>query len=316
MKLIEKITQGDILSAAKLMRRLENDEPEAIDELKELYRHTGNAYIVSVSGAPGAGKSTLLANLIGAFRKKRYSVGVVAVDPTSPLSGGAILGDRLRMQKHGEDKDVFIRSLASRGWKGGLSKAVMNTIHVMDSMGKDVIFVEAVGSGQGETDFARLADTSILVLVSGMGDEIQVIKAGIMEVADILVVNKADRVGAAAFATTVTTMLDTSPNIDGKWKPPVILTDALQDKGTSKLVKEILRHRTFLKITGQIEQRRLHRAEFELISAVEQVLRNKLSSLDNGRLEKLVLELAAGNVDPVSAAEKLLRVPRVKRKVN
>ncbi len=195
-ELVRTILEGDIRASARLIRGIEDEVADAFKELESVYLHTGRAYIVGIAGAPGAGKSTLLGSLIGIFRRRNMKVGVVAVDPTSPVSGGALLGDRVRMQSYGVDKDVFIRSLAARGWQGGLSKATINTIHVMDAMGKDIIFVEAVGSGQGEVDIARVADTSIVVLTPGMGDEIQMMKAGILEMADIFVVNKADKNGA------------------------------------------------------------------------------------------------------------------------
>ncbi|MDO8687737.1 MAG: ATP/GTP-binding protein, partial [Dehalococcoidales bacterium] len=190
MNLVDKVLEGNVLAAARLMRGIEDEVPEALEALESIYLHTGRAYIVGLTGAPGAGKSTLLGSLIGVFRKAKMTVGVVAIDPTSPFTGGAILGDRVRMQSHGVDEDVFIRSLATRGWKGGLSKATVNTIHVMDAMGKDIIFVESVGSGQGDIDIARVADTAIVVLTPGMGDEIQIMKAGILEIADIFAINK------------------------------------------------------------------------------------------------------------------------------
>lgn len=314
MHSLKKVLQGDVLAAAKLVRGLEDNTPEAVADMKNLYRHTGKAYIVGVSGAPGAGKSTLLANLIGAFRKNKFTVGVVAIDPTSPLSGGALLGDRLRMQKHGGDKDVFIRSLASRGWKGGLSRAATNAVRVMDAMGKDIIFVEAVGSGQGETDFCRLADTSILVLVPGMGDDIQTIKAGIMEVADIFVVNKSDRHGATAFKTSIETMLDMSPGGTG-WRPPVILTEATDDRGTGKLVKELLRHKAFLVKSGRIAELRRRRAELELTTAVENNLREHMEKLDDNSLSKLIIDLVERNTDPVTAAEQVIKLTTDRNKL-
>lgn len=307
MALLNKVLQGDVQATAKLIRGLEDDLPEAVAELRDLYLHTGKAHIVGVSGAPGAGKSTLLGNLIGTFRKKGMTIGVVAVDPTSPLSGGAILGDRLRMQKHGEDKDVFIRSLASRGWKGGLSRATVNTVHVLDAMGKDVIFVEAVGSGQGETDFARLADTSVVVTVPGMGDDIQTIKAGIMEVADIFVINKADREGAESLKLSLEAMLEMSPGGREEWKPEILLTTASKDKGTDELTEVILRHQAFLAHSGEIEKRRRRRAELELTMAVEDALRRHLAAVDGCYLEKLVDELAARKTDPYTAAQRVIK---------
>ncbi len=310
MPLLDKVLQGDVLAAAKLMRGLEDGVPEAVAELEQIYRHTGKAYIVGVAGAPGAGKSTLLGCLIGAFRKRDMKVGVVAIDPTSPLTGGAILGDRLRMQGHGDDKDVFIRSLASRGWKGGLSRATMNTVHVMDAMGKDIIFVEAVGSGQGEVDFARVADTSVVVLVPGMGDEIQTMKAGIMEMADIFVINKAERDGAENLKMSIEAMLAMTPRQPGAWQPGIVLTEAILDKGTEPLAEEILRHKAFLVSSDEMAKRRHRRAELELTVAVESALRNLMETTDGRYLAKLVNDLADRKTYPVSAALKVINLPK------
>ena len=310
MPLLTKVLQGDVLAAAKLMRGLEDGVPEAVAELEQIYLHTGQAYIVGVSGAPGAGKSTLLGCLIGAFRKRNMKVGVVAIDPTSPLTGGAILGDRLRMQSHGADKDVFIRSLASRGWKGGLSRATMNTVNVMDAMGKDIIFVEAVGSGQGEVDFAWVADTSLVVLVPGMGDEIQTMKAGIMEMADIFVINKAEREGAENLKMSLEAMLVMTPRQPGEWQPGIVLTEAILDKGTETLVEEILRHKAFLISSGEMAKRRRRRAELELTVAVESALHNLMETTDGRYLAKLVDDLANRKTDPVSAALKVINLPK------
>jgi len=207
-KLIDKILQGDVRAAARLMRDIEDEAPNAVEELKSIYLHTGRAYIVGVTGAPGTGKSTIVDALITSFRGENMTVGVVAVDPTSPFTGGALLGDRIRMQKHSTDQGVFIRSLAARGWMGGLSKATINMIHVMDAMNKDVILVETVGIGQAEIDIIRITDTSILVLTPGMGDAIQLMKAGILEGADIFVINKADKDGAEALRIELQLMLE------------------------------------------------------------------------------------------------------------
>lgn len=310
MPLLTKVLQGDVLAAAKLMRGLEDSVPDALAELESIYLHTGKAYIVGVSGAPGAGKSTLLGCLIGAFRKRSMKVGVVAIDPTSPLTGGAILGDRLRMQSHGADNEVFIRSLASRGWKGGLSRATMNTVHVMDAMGKDIIFVEAVGSGQGEVDFARVADTSVVVLVPGMGDEIQTMKAGIMEMADIFVINKSDRDGAENLKMSLEAMLAMTPRKPDEWQPGIVLTEAILDKGAEQLAEEILRHKAFLSSSGGMAKRRRRRAELELTVAVESALRNLMETTDGRYLAKLVDDLADRKTDPVSAAWKVINLPK------
>ncbi|MFC1989532.1 methylmalonyl Co-A mutase-associated GTPase MeaB [Chloroflexota bacterium] len=305
MKLVDKILEGDILAAARLMRCIE-DEVTDVEELENVYLHTGRAYIVGVAGAPGAGKSTMLGCLINIFRKKDMTVGVVAMDPTSPFTGGAILGDRIRMQNYGVDKDVFIRSMATRGWKGGLAKATVSTINVMDCMGKDIIFVEAVGSGQGEVDIARVADTLIVVLTPGMGDEIQIMKAGILEAADIFVINKADRDGVENLKTGLDVMLGMRSQYPGGWKPGIVLTEAVSDKGTEQLADEIFRHREFLTSSGEMEKRRKQRAKLELMMAIESYIENRIEGVDNEYLEKLVDDLVQRKINPQAAALKII----------
>ena len=309
-ELVNKILEGDVLAAARLMRGIEDEVADAVGALESVYLHTGRACIVGMTGAPGTGKSTLLGSLINIFRKKNMTVGVVAIDPTSPFTGGAVLGDRIRMQSHGVDKDVFIRSLASRGWKGGLSKATVNTIHVMDAMGKDIIFVETVGSGQGEVDIARVADTSIIVLIPGMGDEIQMMKAGILEAADIFVINKADREGADSLKIWLETMLEMRTRPPDKWKPSIVLTEANVDKGIEQLAEEILRHRDFLDSSGELKKRRKERAKLELMMAVESSLKNYIERMDQDYLEKLVDDLVHRKTNPRSAASKIIELSK------
>ena len=204
---IRKIRAGDVRTASRLIRNLEDGLPEAKSSIKRIFPHTGRAHVLGITGSPGAGKSTLVDALISAFRKKEKTVGVLAVDPTSPFTGGAILGDRIRMQRHAEDPGVFVRSLATRGALGGLAKAVGDAVHVMDVMGKEIIMVETVGTGQQEVEIINHSHTVVVVLVPGMGDEIQAIKAGIMEIADIFVINKADRDGAGQLASELGAML-------------------------------------------------------------------------------------------------------------
>ena len=254
---VQKILNGDVLAAAKLIKDIENENPGISGMLEDLRSHAGKAFTVGITGAAGSGKSTLLGGLVRYFRKNRnMTVGVVAVDPTSPLTGGAFLGDRLRIQGEDVDKDVFIRSLASRSWKGGLSRTAADVVLVMDTMGKEIIFVEAVGSGQADVDIAGVADTCIGVLVPGMGDDIQLMKAGITEVADIFVVNKSDREGAGSLKALLEAVIDMKERSPATWKPPVVLTEATTGKGTDELGEAILSHKDYLTKSGELEKKR------------------------------------------------------------
>ena len=308
MELANKILKGNVGAAAKLIRNIEDELPDAIDELKRIYPHTGKAGIVGITGAPGAGKSTLIDSLVGSFRKRGMTVGVVAVDPTSPFTGGAILGDRIRMQQHNMDKDVFIRSLATRGWAGGLAKATVNTIHVMDAMGKDIIFVETVGTGQSEIDIVRIADTAIVILTPGMGDEIQMMKAGILEATDIFVINKSDRAGTDNLKRGLEVMLGMKVCLPGEWKPSIVLTEAITDKGTEELADEILKHKELLVSSGKLESCRRERAKLELMAAIEGSVKNYIyEKLDKGDyLEKLIDSLVHRKINPHSAAQEII----------
>lgn len=302
IELASKILKGDVQAAARLISQIENEVPDALEEMTKIYPHTGKAYIIGVTGTPGAGKSTLTDNLIRALRQRDMTVGVIAIDPTSAFSGGAILGDRVRMQKHSVDKGVFIRSLATRGWIGGLAKATIGAIHVMDAMGKDVILVETVGSGQIEIDITRAADTTLLMLTPGAGDEIQMMKAGILEAADIFVINKADKEGAENIKMDLEIMLEMRTRHSDNWQPGIILTEAIYNKGTEELIEEIFRHREFLISSGELEMRQKERAKLELLETVEGFLKNFVHGIDEGDyLEKLVDDLLQGRTNPHNA---------------
>ena len=307
-RLASKILAGNILAAAKLMTEIENGIPEAVAELDTLYPYTGKAYIVGVTGPPGVGKSTLVDAIVGILRKENMTVGVLASDPTSPFTGGALLGDRVRMQKHSLDQGVFIRSLASRGWGGGLSKATISMIHIMDAMNKDVILVETVGAGQAETDITRVADTSIVVLSPGAGDEIQMMKAGILEAADILVINKADKEGADNLQRELETMLGMKSYLPDEWRPNIILTEAICDKGAKELVAIILRHRDFLISSGGLDKCRKQRVKLELIEATESSIKDYIFQQisKDDYFEQLVDDLAQRRTSPHSAASKII----------
>ncbi|MFC1942157.1 methylmalonyl Co-A mutase-associated GTPase MeaB [Chloroflexota bacterium] len=299
MGLAEKVLEGDVQAAARLISQIEDENPEAFTEMDSVYPHTGRAYIIGVTGPPGAGKSTLTGDLIGLFRKKNMSVGVIAIDPTSALTGGAILGDRVRMQRYSTDKGVFIRSLATRGWVGGLAKATIGAVHVMDAMGKDVILIETVGSGQIEMDIVRAADTTIIVLTPGSGDEIQMMKAGILEAVDIFVVNKADKEGADKLKTEIEVMLMMKTRRSDEWEPRIIMTEAIHDKGTEELVEEIFRHREFLVAGGELKNRQRERVRLELMETIEGFIKDFIHRIDEGDyLEKLVDDLLEGKTSP------------------
>jgi LAO/AO transport system kinase len=305
--LADQILKGEIRAAARLMRDIDDDVRSAREELKRLFPHTGRSHIVGVTGSPGTGKSTLVDHLIQACRESGCTVGVVAVDPTSPFSGGAILGDRVRMQRHSTDEGVFIRSLATRGHLGGLSRSTHDIVDVMDAMGKDIVIVETVGVGQDEVDVVRLAHTNVVVLVPGMGDEIQAIKAGILEVGDIFVVNKADREGADKAVREMEIMLEMNTYAEGAWRPRVLKTEALHHRGVAELQEEILRHRSFLGEARWAEKQR-QRVQGKFLEILRDSLfqeaTDKLQQKD--RWEELLEALGERRIDPYTASEKAL----------
>ena len=303
MGLAEKIVAGDVQAAARLISGLEDGSPEALDEMDSLYPHTGRAYVVGVTGAPGVGKSTLTDNLIAFFRKQDMKVGVIAIDPTSALTGGALLGDRIRMQRHSADSGVFIRSLATRGWVGGLARAAIGAVHVMDAMGKDIIMVETVGSGQIEIDIVRASDTALIVLTPGAGDSIQMMKAGILEAVDIFVINKADMEGADRLKAELELMLQENNKGNGGWQPEIVLTEAINDRGTGELAGAIVKHKGFLVDGGGLSKRRRQRVRLELLETVEGYVRDFIKKLDGGDyMEKLVDDILQGRTSPRSAS--------------
>ena len=307
MELAEQVVAGSVRAAARLMRNVENEMPSALEELEILYPHTGKAYVVGITGAPGVGKSTLVNGLIGGFRKRNFTVGVVAIDPTSPFTGGAILGDRVRMQQYSTDKDVFIRSMATRGWRGGLAKATLNMIHILDAMGKDVVIVETVGSGQSEIDITKIADTSLLIMSPGGGDEMQMMKAGILEAADIFVVNKADKPGADNVALGIELMLGMSSHHRSEWKPAIVLTEAISNKGTDELVDAVLKHKEFLATSGEFEKRRRERAREELIETIESFVKFYCyKGIEEGHIDEMVEDIVQRKANPQTIAKKII----------
>ncbi|ASJ11007.1 GTPase [Thermococcus sp. P6] len=308
-ELVERMLSGDRRAAARLITLVENDEEKAREIVGLIYPYTGKAYVIGVTGPPGAGKSTLLDKLIKVAREEGKVVGVIAIDPTSPFTGGALLGDRIRMQRHSTDPGVFIRSMATRGSLGGLAKATNDAIKVLDAYGCDVIFVETVGVGQVEVDIVKTADTVLLVTVPGLGDDVQAIKAGLMEIADVFVINKADREGADATYFELNLMLDLEKERWEKrgWRPPVVETVATTMKGIRELWRTVLEHRDFLERSGEIERKRKFRAEEEVRTIISgRIARMIGERLNEGELAELIDRIVRREVDPYSAADVVL----------
>ncbi len=311
-KLVEQTLSGNRRAIARLITIIENNEPQAREALAALYPHTGQAHIVGVTGAPGTGKSTLVNELAKVYRRRGRTVGIIAVDPTSPFSGGALLGDRIRMRDLFGDPDIFIRSMATRGSLGGLARATADVIKVLDAAGYQMIFVETVGAGQSEVEIAKAAHTTIVVEAPGLGDDIQAIKAGITEIADIFVVNKADREGADSTALALEMVLDLNHRAhlsaqDTGWRPPICKTIALRGEGIEAVVEAIEAHRTYLLRSGERKQRERERIETELREMISQEMtRRFFQRMDEEVIEKFVDRIASRELDPYSALAMLL----------
>ena len=306
--LVARAREGDARSVARLISLVENGDPRLPELAAALAPYAGRAQVVGLTGAPGVGKSTTTNELVRSLRKAGHRVGVLAVDPSSPFTGGAILGDRIRMQDHTTDPGVYIRSMSSRGQLGGLAAATPQAVRVLEGAGCDVVVVETVGVGQAEVEIASLADTTLVLLAPGMGDAIQAVKAGILEIADVFVVNKADRPGADATYRDIQGMLSLGERAPGDWRPQVVRAVAVRSEGIDDVVAAIEKHRAWLESSGRLQAAREARAAAEVEAIALGTLRARLGSLREGTaLSDLAARVAAGRLDPYAAAEDLIK---------
>ena len=332
LPIVEKVLEGEVRATARLLRAIDDRTGPWLEALAELHPHTGNARVIGITGNPGAGKSTLTDQLITRYRRQGLRVGVVAVDPTSPFSGGAILGDRIRMQRHALDREVFIRSLATRGHLGGLSRSTADAVHVLDAWGAKVVLVETVGVGQDELEIARLAHTTVVVMAPGLGDEVQAIKAGLLEVADVFCVNKADRDGADATVRDLEMMISLGHEVasagahsrrhgagqldvaaaelrakEGEWLPPIVKTVASRAEGVDALVDAIAKHRDWEEGTGRAAERARDRAREELRVVFRELLLDAAHGELAAEFEAAASDVQARAADPYRAAGALVK---------
>jgi LAO/AO transport system kinase len=305
--LVAAARSGDPRALARLISLVENASPRLRDIMRLIAPHTGQARVVGLTGAPGVGKSTVTGALVSAYRGQGLRVGVLAVDPTSPFSGGALLGDRVRMADHACDDGVFIRSMATRGHLGGLSWAAPQALRLLDAAGFDVIMIETVGVGQAEVDVASLADSTLVIVAPGMGDSIQAAKAGILEIGDIFVVNKSDRPGAQETIRDLRTMVGMAGRDADDWKPPVVATAAANGEGIDDLAERLAAHAEWLAQSGQGDRRRRFRAREEISAIAVAALRQRIGALPGeSELEALAARVAVGELDPYTAADTLI----------
>ena len=309
MELVEQMLDGKPLALSRVISIIEGEGKEVSHIMKLIYPRTGKAYCIGVTGPPGGGKSTTIDKLITLIRHQGLKVGIIAVDPSSPFTGGAVLGDRIRMQQHYLDEGVFVRSMATRGSMGGLPQTAGSVIKALDASGKDIILIETVGVGQSELDIMENADTVIVILAPEFGDAIQAMKAGLLEIADIFVLNKADRPGASDFAIELQAMLELRP--EQEWKVPIITTEAINNVGIEELYHQVDRHRQALRETGQLSLRRRQQRRDELIKTIKQKIVGQLlkSVKQDGELSRYIEQVEKGEIDPYSAADEILKSP-------
>ncbi|MFY9674445.1 MAG: methylmalonyl Co-A mutase-associated GTPase MeaB [Terriglobales bacterium] len=304
--LVDLLRSGDPRTLARAISTVENRQPGFSDLLKELFPHTGHARVIGLTGAPGAGKSTLVDQLAKYYRKENQTVGIIAVDPTSPYTGGAILGDRIRMQDHYADPGIFIRSMATRGSLGGLARTTADVTTVLDASGRDRILIETVGVGQDEVDIVRLADITVVILVPGMGDDVQTIKAGIMEIADIFVINKSDRDGAERVEREIRAMQSLDIRKDG-WTPPIVKTVASDGTGTKELADAISSYEVYLKKANLLLQRNVENWRERLVEMLRDAMLEKARArIDDAKLSRYAAEVAEHKRDPYSLVEEIV----------
>ena len=304
----DKVLEGDPRSIARLITLSENSDPIAANAMKTIHPHTGSAHVIGITGVMGSGKSTLICELTRLYRKNGKKVGIIAIDPTSPFSGGALLGDRVRMMQLAMDEGVFIRSMGTRGMLGGLTSAVYDVVEILDASGCDVVIVETVGVGQAEVDIIKIADTTLVVIVPGLGDSIQTLKAGVMEIADIYVVNKADRQGIEQAVAEVESLVDITCSTKDR-KTPIMQTIAKQKKGIEDLFDELNNHKTYLETTKQIEQNRKLRYEAELVEIIRKQLMNFIFDEEKfkDKIDDLIDKISKKETDPHTVADEILK---------